>query len=282
MQIVHTIKEAREIIAEARKKGSTVGLVPTMGFLHEGHLTLMRTADSENDFVVASIFVNPIQFGPKEDLQAYPRDLARDAALAESAGVDLIFNPTVEEMYPAGYNTYVEVQKITDFLCGATRKGHFGGVATVVTKLFNIVRPDKAYFGCKDYQQLKVIERMVRDLNMPIEIVPVPIVRESDGVAMSSRNTYLSAEERQSALVLSKALGHAQKLLDEGVTSGPEIVRRATEFIEKNPHAQIDYVSVVDAETLEFIDEIEDVALLALAVRIGKTRLIDNALLKRN
>lgn len=281
MRIVHTIREVREAVAAARKEGASIGLVPTMGYLHEGHQTLIRAARKQNDFVVVSIFVNPIQFGPKEDLQAYPRDLERDAERAEQAGAQLIFNPAVEEMYPSGYNTYVEVQKITSVLCGATREGHFRGVTTVVAKLFNIVGPDRAYFGCKDYQQLKVVERMVGDLNMPLEIVPVPIVRESDGLAMSSRNTYLSPEERESALVLSKSLRFAQELLDEGITSGSEIVSRTRALIEATPHAQVEYVSLVDTETLEPINEVKNTALLALAVRIGKTRLIDNAIIKR-
>lgn len=282
MQIVHMVKEAMEILSHAKKNGASVGLVPTMGFLHEGHLTLMRTAKRENDFVVASIFVNPIQFGPNEDLRTYPRDLERDSKLAESAGVDLVFNPTVEEMYPEGYNTYVEVQKITDVLCGATREGHFRGVATVVMKLLNIVQPDRAYFGQKDYQQLKVIERMVSDLNMQVRIVPVPIVRETDGLAMSSRNTYLSPEERKSALILNQALANAQQLLDAGVVSGSELQQRTAQFIEGTPHAQIDYVAVVDAETLQPVDSIREKVLLALAVRIGKTRLIDNSVLTRD
>jgi len=255
--------------------------VPTMGCFHEGHLSLMRRAREENGFVVVSLFVNPTQFGPSEDFREYPRDLDCDARLAEEVGVDLIFNPSVEEMYPEGYQTCVEVGKLSEGLCGASRPGHFRGVATVVLKLFNIVRPDRAYFGRKDYQQLKVIERMVRDLNLPVEIVGMPIVREPDGLAMSSRNAYLSPEEREAALALSKSLSYAQGLLGKGIVSGEELRRRVEEFIQRETLARIDYVAVVDPETLDRLAEVKDEAVLALAVRIGGTRLIDNALLAR-
>ena len=281
MGILHTVHETREFIGLARGEGKTIGLVPTMGCFHEGHLSLMRRAREENGFVVVSLFVNPTQFGPSEDFREYPRDLDCDARLAEEVGVDLIFNPSVEEMYPEGYQTCVEVGKLSEGLCGASRPGHFRGVATVVLKLFNIVQPDRAYFGRKDYQQLKVIERMVRDLNLPVEIVGMPIVREPDGLAMSSRNAYLSPEEREAALALSKSLSYAQGLLGKGIVSGEELRRRVEEFIQRETLARIDYVAVVDPETLDRLAEVKDEAVLALAVRIGGTRLIDNALLAR-
>ena len=281
MRITHTVNETREIIARARGEGKTIGLVPTMGYFHEGHLSLMRRARQDDGFVVVSLFVNPTQFGPSEDFRDYPRDPDRDARMAEEVGVDLIFNPSVEEMYPHGYDTYVEVEKLTEGLCGASRAGHFRGVTTVVLKLLDIVEPDRAYFGQKDYQQLKVIERMVKDLNVPVEIVPMPTVREPDGLAMSSRNRHLSPEERKAALVLSRSLSYGQKLLDEGITSGEELQRRAEEFITREPLAQIDYVAVVDPETLDRVAEVREKAVLALAVRIGKTRLIDNVSLTR-
>lgn len=281
MKLAHNITALRAILADARVRGRSVGLVPTMGYFHEGHLSLMRQAKKDNGFVVVSLFVNPTQFGPNEDFKSYPRDLDRDAAMAESAGADLIFNPSVEEMYPQGYSTYVDVENLTTGLCGASRPGHFRGVTTVCLKLFNIVQPDRAYFGRKDYQQLKVIERMVEDLNVPMEIVGMPIVRESDGLALSSRNLYLSPEERQAALVLSRSLSYARELMSQGISSGPELRERVEEFIRREPLAQVDYVSVVAPETLDGLVEIKDTAFLALAVRIGKTRLIDNALLTR-
>jgi len=281
MQIVHTIEEIRRVIKEARRQGKSVGLVPTMGYFHEGHASLMRQAKSDNDVVVVSIFVNPIQFGPSEDLDRYPRDLDRDAHIADQAGVDLIFNPLVAEMYPSDYNTYVDVERITEPLCGASRPGHFRGVATVVLKLFNIVMPDRAYFGCKDFQQLKVIQRMVADLDVPVSIVPMPIVREPDGLAMSSRNAYLSAEERSAALVLHRALDMAQSIIGQSDMSPERMAVRVREFIGKEPTAQIEYAEIVDAETLVPAESFDRDTLLALAVRIGKTRLIDNTLLKR-
>ena len=281
MFITHTIAETRDRIRQARAEGKSIGLVPTMGFFHEGHLSLMRQAREDNDFVVVSLFVNPIQFGPSEDFRDYPRDLDRDARVTEEVGVDLIFNPSVEEMYREGHNTYVAVRKLTEGLCGASRPGHFLGVTTVVLKLLNIIQPDRAYFGQKDYQQLKVIERMVRDLDVPVEIVPMPIIREPDGLAMSSRNSYLNPDERRAALVLSKSLGYGQELLNQGVISGEELRRKVEEFIEKEPLAKIDYVAVVDPEDLDRLVEIEDKALLALAVRIGKTRLIDNKVMRK-
>lgn len=281
MKTVHTIAEARRFVRHARAGGKTVGLVPTMGYFHEGHLSLMRRARRDNDVVVVSIFVNPTQFGPDDDLGSYPRDFERDAKTAEQVGVDLIFNPSVEEMYPEGCSSYVQVERLTEGLCGASRTGHFRGVATVVLKLFNIIHADQAYFGRKDYQQLKVIERMVRDLNLTVEIVGMPTVREADGLAMSSRNAYLSPEERRAALVLHRALDFGQKLLKEGLSSGGRLREEVERLIRREPLASIDYVAVVDTETLEPLDEIEDQAVLALAVRIGPARLIDNALLER-
>jgi len=281
MHILHTIREARDLITHARTEGKSIGLVPTMGYFHEGHLSLMRQARRDNDLVVVSLFVNPIQFGPGEDFREYPRDLDRDARMAEEVGVDLVFNPSVEEMYPEGYNTYAAVEKLAEGLCGAFRPGHFRGVTTVVLKLFNIVQPDRAYFGRKDYQQLKVIERMAKDLNVPVEVIGMPTVREPDGLAMSSRNMYLDPEERRAALVLSKSLKYAQDLLNEGVSSAKELKKRVETFIRQEPLARIDYVEIVNPDTLERLETIEDKALIALAVKIGVTRLIDNAILTR-
>lgn len=281
MVILTTIDKIREFIKDARTKGKSIGLVPTMGYFHEGHLSLMSRARQDNDVVVVSLFVNPTQFGPGEDFQRYPRDLDRDARMAEEIGVDLLFCPSGEEMYPENYQTYVNVEKLSQGLCGTSRPGHFRGVATVVLKLFNIVQPNRAYFGQKDYQQLKVIEQMVKDLNVPVEIIGMPIVRERDGVAMSSRNTYLSSEERRAARVLSKSLKYAQELLDSGVNDANELSRKIEEFISKEPLAAIDYVAVVDSDTLEYLRIVEDKALVALATRIGTTRLIDNAIITR-
>lgn len=279
MQVLDAIEEVRQVVRQGRAEGCSVGLVPTMGYFHEGHLSLMRQARKDNDLLVVSIFVNPAQFGPKEDFNSYPRDVERDYRMASDVGADLIFNPSVGEMYPEGYHTYVNVEELTDGLCGASRPGHFRGVTTVVAKLFNIVQPDRAYFGRKDYQQLKVIERMVKDLDFPIEIIGMPIVREPDGLAMSSRNVRLNPDEREAALILSKSLAYAQELLDEGVTSASEIKERVEQFIGSEPLAHMDYAAVVHPETLEAIQYVEDQAVLALAARIGSTRLIDNKLI---
>lgn len=281
MKVVNNVQELKTIIRQVKKEGKTIGLVPTMGYLHEGHLSLMRKAKVEQDFVVASVFVNPIQFGPNEDYAVYPRDIARDTALAESVGVDVVFNPAVEEMYPDGSGnllTYITVEKVTEKLCGASRPGHFRGVATVVTKLFNLVEADAAYFGQKDAQQVVVIKRMVKDLNMNVMIKPQPIVREKDGLALSSRNVYLSPAERQAALVLYKSLQKAKSMFAAGERDAQKIVSEVTAFINKEPLADIDYVSLTDPDTLEDLVEISSGALLALAVRIGKIRLIDNLL----
>jgi len=253
-----------------------LGFVPTMGYLHEGHLVLVRRAREENPSVAVSIFVNPTQFGPKEDFAQYPRDPERDLALLEKEGTDIVFMPSAEEIYPPGFDSWVEVGKITEKLEGAARPGHFRGVATVVAKLFNIVRPDKAYFGQKDAQQLVVIQKMTADLDMGIEVVAVPTVREPDGLAMSSRNTYLNTEERKQAVVLYQALTLAQKLYGEGERDAKAILKQMTALIGQQPLAEIEYISIADAETLDELDELKPPALVSMAVRFGKTRLIDN------
>jgi pantoate--beta-alanine ligase len=251
-----------------------------MGCLHQGHLELMRRAKEKCDTVIASIFVNPTQFGPNEDFARYPRDLARDAELAGSVGVDAIFNPPVEEMYTQGYCTYVNVERITDKLCGLSRPGHFRGVATVVTKLFNIVQPDYAFFGQKDAQQALVIKRMAADLNMNLEVVIVPTVREEDGLAMSSRNLYLEPDQRRAALVLSRGLERARKALLDGERNAAEIRRLVIDMILSEPLAELDYVELYTYPELEPLERIDGLTLLALAVKIGRTRLIDNAILE--
>ena len=276
MKIVGTVKEVREQVKEWKKQGLSVGFVPTMGYLHEGHKSLMDAARKGNDKVVVSIFVNPMQFGPTEDLATYPRDLDHDAALCESAGVDLIFHPEAEEMYEKDFCSFVDMTGLTEGLCGKTRPIHFRGVCTVVNKLFNIVTPDHAYFGQKDGQQLAVIKRMVRDLNMDIEIVGCPIVREEDGLAKSSRNTYLSPEERKAALVLSQTINLAKQLIAEDAN---KVVEAMKKNIETEPLAKIDYVEAVDALSMAPVEKLEGTCMLAMAVYIGKTRLIDNTLI---
>lgn len=278
MKILPTIAEFKE---SRQKIKNSVGLVPTMGYLHEGHLTLVRRAREENKTVVVSIFVNPTQFGPREDFARYPRNPERDLALLEKEKVDLVFMPSAEEMYPEGFCSWVEVEKVTEKLEGAVRPGHFRGVTTVVAKLFNIVQPTRAYFGQKDAQQAVVIKRMVADLNMNLDIIVVPTQREPDGLAMSSRNTYLSQEERQAALVLWKSLNLAQQLWSQGERKAERVRQQMTALIQKEPLAKIDYVSIADPETLEEIVEIDRPALVSLAVRIGGTRLIDNIILER-
>ncbi len=279
MKIVKTVKEVKEQVREWKKQGLTVGFVPTMGYLHEGHLSLMKAA-GENDRVVVSIFINPMQFGPTEDLESYPRDLERDAALCEEVGVDLIFHPEPEEMYDSHFCSYVDMSVLTEELCGLSRPVHFRGVCTVVNKLFHIVAPDRAYFGQKDAQQLAVIKRMVKDLNMDVEVKGCPIVREEDGLAKSSRNTYLSQEERQAALVLSKSIFLGQKMAREGETSASVILGAMRELIESEPLAKIDYVKMVDLLTMQQVENTEGGVLVAIAVYIGKTRLIDNFILE--
>lgn len=275
MKIVSTVEEVRSQVKEWRKEGCTVGFVPTMGYLHEGHMSLIDAA-GENDKVVVSVFVNPIQFGPNEDLASYPRDLEHDAKLCEEHGVDLIFHPTPEEMYGDNFYTYVDMNTLTQELCGLSRPVHFRGVCTVVAKLFNIVTPDKAYFGQKDAQQLAIIKRMVKDLNMPLTIVGCPIIREEDGLAKSSRNTYLSPEERKAALVLSRSIFLGKELVENGECDCAKIVATMTAEIEKEPLAKIDYVKIVDLGTMQQVEKIGGGILTAIAVYIGKTRLIDN------
>lgn len=276
MQIATTINEVRANVKAWKKEGLSVGFVPTMGYLHEGHGSLISRARKENDKVVVSIFVNPMQFGPGEDLESYPRDLDKDSAYCESLGADLIFHPEPEEMYTDGFCSYVDMSVLTEELCGLSRPVHFRGVCTVVNKLFNIVQPDRAYFGQKDAQQLAIIKRMVQDLNMDLEIIGCPIVREEDGLAKSSRNTYLSEEERQAALVLSRAVKLGQELVSGGETDAKKIVSEMRALIEKEPLARIDYVKAVDGLTMQQIDTVKKPMLVALAVYIGKTRLIDN------
>lgn len=276
MQIIKTVEETRAVVKAWRKEGFSVGLVPTMGYLHDGHKSLIVKAVSENDRVVVSDFVNPTQFGANEDLGSYPRDIGRDAAICEEAGADLIFHPKPEEMYVLDNCTFVDMDGLTKGLCGKTRPTHFRGVCTVVSKLFHIVTPDRAYFGQKDAQQLAVIRRMVRDLNFDIEIVGCPIVREEDGLAMSSRNTYLSREERKAALILHKSLTLGEEMIRAGERDAAAVQRAITKKIETEPLAKIDYVEIVDAETLKPVTVIENPVLAATAVYIGKTRLIDN------
>ena len=278
MKIVGTVKEVREQVKEWKKQGLSVGFVPTMGYLHEGHKSLMDAARKGNDKVVVSIFVNPMQFGPTEDLATYPRDLDHDAALCESAGVDLIFHPEAEEMYEKDFCSFVDMTGLTEGLCGKTRPIHFRGVCTVVNKLFNIVTPDHAYFGQKDGQQLAVIKRMVRDLNMDIEIAGCPIVREEDGLAKSSRNTYLSPEERKAALILSKTVALGKELAKTEKDAN-KVVEAMKKNIETEPLAKIDYVEAVDALSMAPVEKLEGTCMLAMAVYIGKTRLIDNTLI---
>ena len=279
MKIITTIREMQETSLSAREKGQRVAFVPTMGYLHDGHASLMREGRHRGDLLVASIFVNPAQFGAGEDFESYPRDLERDSALATGAGVDIIFAPTAREMYPAGYQTWVDVERLTLPLCGASRPGHFRGVTTVVAKLFNAVLPHVALFGRKDYQQLAVISRMVADLNLPVEVVGMPIVREADGLAMSSRNAYLSQEERRSALCLSRAIIRARELYRQGIVHVDELRGESREIIAAEPLAVIEYLEFRDGETLEEVTIAGNRTLLALAVRIGTTRLIDNCIL---
>ena len=279
MEIVSSPQEMQALAMQWRAQGLKTALVPTMGYFHQGHLSLMEYGRTISDKLVVSLFVNPAQFGPSEDLARYPRDLDRDAALARQVGVDVLYTPGVEDMYPSGYQTYVEVGGLSKGLCGASRPGHFRGVATIVLKLFNQALPHAAIFGEKDYQQLVVIRRMTRDLNLPIEIVGRPIYREPDGLAMSSRNTYLSPEERSSALCLFRAIRAARELVASGARSRESILEAVRQIIRSTPLTDIDYTALVHPETLKGVDAIPGEARLALAVRVGKTRLIDNTLL---
>lgn len=276
MKVVHTINEVREIVKNWKKEGLSIGFVPTMGYLHEGHKSLILKSVSENDKTVVSVFVNPTQFGPNEDLAKYPRDLLRDTKLVESAGADLIFNPEPSEMYPEHFTTTVNTSEVTEHLCGAKRPVHFGGVCQVLTKLFNIVTPNKAYLGQKDAQQLAVVKRFVRDLNFDIEIIGCPIIREDDGLAKSSRNTYLSPEERKAAPILYKSLLEGKKLIEAGERKASVIIKKITDVLNEEPLAKIDYVSIVDNQNIQPIEILKGEILVAIAVYIGTTREIDN------
>lgn len=276
MEVYSTIKGLREALASQKKRVRSVGFVPTMGYLHTGHMALVARARSQNDIVVASIFVNPLQFGPDEDLHRYPRDLERDAKMLREAGVSILFAPGVEDMYPQALATVVDLPGLGSELEGAVRPGHFSGVSTVVAKLFNIVQPDRAYFGEKDFQQVVVIKRLVDDLSIPVEIVSVPTVRDIDGLAMSSRNVYLSPTERRTALVIPRALEMAETLVRDGLTDVKEIEKRLSEFLKSEPMVKPEIVAVRDAETLCRVDAIETSVVVALFVRVGMTRLLDN------
>ena len=279
MRIISTLCEMQQQSDSWRRDGRQIALVPTMGYLHEGHLSLIRTVRSMADVVVVSIFVNPAQFGPNEDFERYPRDMERDLLLSGKAGADVIFAPEVKEMYPEGYQTYVEVTRVTASLCGKSRPIHFRGVATVVTKLFNSVKPHMAIFGEKDYQQLVTIRRMAADLSMDVKVLGHPIVREADNLAMSSRNVFLNSEQRRKALRLSRAIGEAQSLVDRGELRGGVILDRVREVLDPDGEVRIDYAQLCHPETLEDVDRVDGAALLALAVHVGKTRLIDNRIL---
>jgi len=276
MRIIKLVKQMQSFSTSLRMEGKKIAFVPTMGYFHEGHLSLMKEAKKMADCLVVSIYVNPTQFGPKEDFSKYPRDLDRDLKMAESVNVDVIFYPPDNEMYPANYQTYVDVEKVTQNLCGMSRPGHFRGVATVCNKLFNIVEPDFAVFGKKDFQQFVTIKRMVDDLNMDIQIVGSPTVRESDGLAMSSRNKYLNKDERKSALTLFKALKLAQKLYSNGEKKSSVIITEVEKLIKRAPFTAIDYIKICDTRTLKDTDKIKNQSVIALAVKVGKTRLIDN------
>lgn len=276
MKIINNIDEVRAQVKEWRKQGLTVGLVPTMGYLHEGHASLIDASHRDNDRTVVSDFVNPMQFGPTEDLESYPRDIEHDAALVEAHGGDIIFHPEPSEMYHEGFSSFVDMTVLTEELCGLSRPVHFRGVCTVVSKLFNIVQPDRAYFGKKDAQQLAVIRHMADDLNMDIEIIGCHIIREADGLAKSSRNTYLNADERKAALVLSQAVKLGMDMVRNGEKNCADIIGAMKKHIEAEPLAKIDYVKIVDCKTMQQIPEIDRPALCAMAVYIGKTRLIDN------
>jgi len=281
MQIIETVSAMGDWSEHKWRAGERIALVPTMGFLHEGHLCLVRDAKQRADRVVVSIFVNPTQFGPGEDFAAYPRDFERDCRLLEKEQIDIVFHPALEAMYPDGAETYIEVEKLSLPLCGALRPGHFRGVATAVAKLFNMIGPHVAIFGEKDYQQLQVIRKMVRDLSMAVEIIGHPIVREADGLAMSSRNAYLTAAERRAAVCLSRSLCKAERLLRRGESSAQSLLSLVSAELAKEPLANLEYVKLCDPETLIDLESVDRTALLALAVRFGKARLIDNRVLTR-
>jgi len=281
MKTIESSEVMQQTSEAFRLNKQTIGLVPTMGFFHEGHLELMRAGKRLTDQLVVSIFVNPYQFGPTEDYEMYPRDIEGDLSKARDVGVDVVFCPPVEDMYPSGFQTSVVVQEVTKHLCGLSRPSHFEGVTTVVAKLFNITMPHLAVFGQKDYQQLTIISRMVKDLNMDIKIVGIPIVREPDGLAMSSRNSYLSSEERKSALSLKKALDLAKQLFHEGETNPDKIIAEVKQLIRSHPKTEIDYVKMCHPVSLQDVETMEEKSLLALAVKVGKTRLIDNCLISK-
>jgi len=281
MKTIEDISDMKKASLVMRVEGKKIAFVPTMGYLHEGHLSLMKKGKEVGDVLIVSIFVNPTQFGKGEDLERYPRDIEKDIELCKGEGVDILFVPSTREIYPEGYQTYVEVEGVTKNLCGASRPGHFRGVATVVTKLFNIVRPHYAIFGEKDFQQLVTIKRLALDLDMDVDVIGMPIVRESDGLAMSSRNSYLGQEERGAARSIYRALQRAKGVFDEGERSAGVLLNEARRVVEISPIIEPEYVKLVDTETIEDIDRIENEALLAMAVRIGKTRLIDNMILRK-
>jgi len=278
MEVVKNIQEMKKISNNLIENKKTIGFVPTMGYLHEGHLSLVRKARENNDIVVVSIFVNPTQFGPNEDYNSYPRDLDRDLELLKNLNVDYVFTPEVSDMYPEDFSTFVEETQLSKFLCGRSRPGHFRGVCTVVTKLFNIVRPTRAYFGQKDAQQFRVLRRMIRDLNMDVEMIELPIAREKDGLALSSRNTYLTPEERKEATRLYKSLLKAKELVESGIKD-TQIIKSEMKKILDQPLLKIDYIEIVDEKTLEPVNKVENKVIVALAVYVGKARLIDNIIL---
>lgn len=280
MEVFSKIDDLRRKLKEEKRNGKSIGFVPTMGYLHEGHLSLVRQSIKENDLTVVSIFVNPIQFGPGEDFNRYPRDVERDKRLLEKEGVHYLFSPDEDEMYPAGFKTFVEVAEIGKKLCGKSRPGHFKGVSTVVLKLFNIVQPNRVYFGQKDAQQAIIIKKMSKDLNLSVDIVVMPIVREEDGLAMSSRNVYLNEEERKNATVLYKSLKEAEKMIKMGERDTEKVINRMREVIMSYPEALIDYIEIVDTEELNPVNPIKGKVLIALAAYIGKARLIDNMILE--
>jgi len=281
MKTIKNIAAMKKAVHSLKSKGRTIGLVPTMGYLHQGHLSLVRSSLQQTDHTVVSIFINPTQFGPTEDYQEYPRDIKRDVNILEKKGVDFLFAPEVKEVYPEGYKTYVEVDELQDRLCGRSRPGHFRGVCTVVLKLFNIVKPDLAFFGQKDAQQAIILKKMVKDLNLDVKIKVLPIVRDKNGLALSSRNTYLSPAQRKAALSLSSGLKEAERMISKGERKAEKIINRIREIIEKEPLAHIDYVEMVELEELNPITEINQDVLIALAVFIGRVRLIDNVLIRQ-
>ncbi len=279
IRTIPAVEEMQKTAATLKQDGKTIGLVPTMGYFHEGHLSLMRRSVEDNDVTIVTLFVNPTQFGQNEDLDAYPRDFERDKNMAEEAGVDYIFRPANDDMYPGGYKTYVKVEDWSSLLCGASRPVHFRGVTTICCKLFNICRPDRAYFGLKDAQQYLVLQKMVRDLNMNLELVPMPIVREGDGLAMSSRNVYLTRAERGAAVLLSRSLAEAKEKISGGETDAESIKRGIRDRLNSSEHVKIDYVEAVSTETLDPVSDVAAGTLIAVAAYLGKARLIDNIII---